>query len=401
MDVFVARQPIFNDRLETIAYELLFRSSSANFSCFVDGDMATLSVINTISSCMQSFDLTAGKKAFINFTRNLVTTEMPTLFDRKSLVIELVEAIEPDADFLLSCGRLKEQGYSFALDDFVLERAHPDLVQLADLIKVDFRSTSAKERRQVVTDHNRPGLSFVAEKIETMEELEEARGLGYRFYQGFFFSRPEVLKGKDIKMLRGNYMRLLAELARPEPDFARMTGVIEADLAMSYKLLRLINTVGHYPVDRITNIRAALVRLGYREILKWAALLMVQELALDKPDALIRQSLVRGKLAESLAPDFGLKRQKEDLFLVGLLSMLDAVMNQPMEAVVYELPLSAEIISTLLGSSSRFAPVLEMVTLYEAARWDEFEQACRKAGVQSTRVSELYLTAVEWADTIQ
>jgi EAL and modified HD-GYP domain-containing signal transduction protein len=350
---------------------------------------------------MQSHDLTAGKRAFVNFTRNLVTTEIPTLFSRESLVIELIEAIEPDAEFLESCAKLKEQGYSFALDDFILSEAHPALIELADLIKVDFRSTSLQERHQVVSRHGRPGLSFVAEKIETMEELEEARHLGYKYYQGFFFSRPEVLKGKDIKMLRGNYLRLLAELAKVEPDFARMTNIIEADLAMSYKLLRLINTVGHYPVDRITNIRAALVRLGYREIIKWAALLMVQELASDKPDALIRQSLVRGKMAEGLAGSFGMKQQKEDLFLVGLFSMLDAIMNHPMDALVGELPLSPAILDTLLGRESRYCRVLSMVKLYEAARWDAFEQSCRENDVQSTVVSEMYLDAVEWADSIE
>jgi len=393
MDVFVARQPIFNRNMHTVAYELLFRSGIENQSSFQDGDQATLTVLNATF-----LDLTGGKKAYINFTHNLITDEIPALFPRGSLVIELLEDIVPDAEFLTACHQLKAKGYEFALDDFISANAVPELINLANIIKVDFLSCDPEDRAKVIRQYRRPGLAFLAEKVETMEEFDEAVQLGYSLFQGYFFARPQILQSKDIKTFKAVHYRLMSELAKADPDFTILTQIIESDVSMTYKLLRVINSASLYPTSRITSVRTALVRLGHKEIKKWSALLMLQDLASDKPEALLRQSLVRAKMSENLSDAVALSHKRSELFLMGLLSLLDVIMNQPMQKLLQGLPIDPEIAVALTGGKNSIGKVLDLVKGYESANWLSLDEKSRELGLGRSDLTKQYCAAVQWAD---
>ena len=241
MDIFVARQPIFNQHREVYAYELLFRSGFENAFGNVNGDQASSQVMTNSFLGIGLETLTGGKRAFVNFTRDLLVDEMALLFPSEQLVVEILENVEPDEEVLDSCRRLKQAGYSLALDDFCFERNYESLLKLADLIKVDFLSTTSKERcekSQQLTDQR---ITLLAEKVETQEDFEEAVRLGYTYFQGYFFSKPVVVSQRGIPGFEVPYIQILQSVRRPEIDFAELERIIKSDLSLTQQLLVPVN----------------------------------------------------------------------------------------------------------------------------------------------------------------
>jgi len=208
------------------------------------------------------------------------------------------------------------------------------------------------------------------------------------------------VQSKDIKTFKAVHYRLMSELAKADPDFAILTQIIESDVSMTYKLLRVINSASLYPTSRITSVKTAIVRLGHKEIKKWSALLMLQDLASDKPEALLRQSLVRAKMCENLSDAVALSHKRSELFLMGLLSLLDAIMNQPMEKLLVGLPIDQEIAIVLNGGQNRIGGVLDLVKEYESANWVALDEKSRALGLGRSTLTTQYRAAVQWADSL-
>lgn len=402
MDMYIARQPIFNTRVKVVAYELLYRSSLENFSTITDGDAATLTVVNNTALSMDLQTLTDGKKAFINFTKKLIVDEIPTIFSKDTIVIELLEDIIPDAPFMKACRSLKEKGYLLALDDFVVANAavSHELLDIVDIIKVDFMLSSHAEQRDIVNRFSNGRVLFLAEKVETSEDFDRAVACGYSYFQGYFFAKPVVVQAKDIKTFQGHYALVLTEITKDEPDYHKLTEIIETDVALTYKLLRLINSPAFYSTTRIKSINHALVRLGQKEIRKWVAILMLRDMSKDKPDEIIRQSLIRAKMAESIGVSMGLAAKKHELFLVGVFSMIDVIMDRPIIEVLNELPLSDEIKDALLGVDNWLFSVLRLIYLYEKADWETFDYVCVRMKIKGSQISDEYYAAVQWASKL-
>lgn len=400
MQVYIARQPILDGQLKVVAYELLYRSSSHNSSSIVDGDRATLAVLGISSMEMELDDLTNGKKAFVNFTQGLILEDYPTMFTSQQIVVELLEDVISDVLVLDSCQRLRQLGYTLALDDFTLAGATADMVAVADIIKVDFRACGSDERAEIIRRYRRPGLVFLAEKVETMEEFHEAREQGFELFQGYFFARPEVLNSQTVKTQQSNYFALLAELNKSDPECHSLTRLIESDVSMAYKLLRLVNSIAFSGRVPVSSIREAVVRLGHRELRRWTALLMVQELCVSKPDVLMRQSLVRARFAECLGNIAGLHGKHNELFLLGLLSLLDALVDQPMHKALEGLPINPDIKDCLLGKTNEMSPILSMLESYERGLWDKVSSACVSLGLNESSLSDCYLQAIQWANAL-
>ena len=239
MDIFVARQPIFDAKKRVYAYELLYRAGEQNQSNVINGDQATSSVVANTLMLIGLDSLTQGRMAFINFTRQLIEEEIPTVFSNELLVVEILEDIIPDKAFIKSCRSLKEQGYVLALDDFVLDYPYEEIVDLVDIIKVDFLLTNPSERHAIIQKYRGRNIRFLAEKVETLEQFEEAVRAGYTYFQGYFFAKPVIMKHKDIKPAAFSYVKILEELGGEQPEYERIAEAIEFDVSLSYKLLRL------------------------------------------------------------------------------------------------------------------------------------------------------------------
>lgn len=400
--VFVARQPIFDAHHRVLAYELLFRSGLEN-ACdpSVSLDKASSSTITSSFLVIGIDTLTNCKKAFVNLTRNLLIGDVPRLLPKKRVVVEILEDTVVDDELLRACRGLKNAGFVLALDDFVYDDSLRPLIELADIIKVDFLQTCGAERSRVIEQVGIPSIRFLAEKVETVEDFNEAVSMGYSYFQGYYFSRPQIMKGRDIPAGKVNYLRLIQEVNRPNMGFERLEDIIKHDLSLSYKLLRLINSSFFGFSTKIESLRHALVLLGEREIRKWASLLALTGLAYDKPRELVSLSVMRARFCESLAPAVGLRDRGSDCFLLGMFSLLDALVDRSLAAILRELPLAEDVRQGLLGSGNVFDGLLQLTLAYEKGQWLDVRAWSGRFGLSETVLPELYLQAVSWGNNME
>ncbi|MCP4715276.1 MAG: HDOD domain-containing protein [Deltaproteobacteria bacterium] len=399
MEVFVARQPIFNIEKEVIAYELLFRTSLENYyDVRVELDEASAQTISNSFLVIGVESLTKSKKAFINFTQNLLISNIPALLPKEMIVVEILENIEPTDEVIQACRRLKQAGFIIALDDFVFEENLKPLIDLADIIKIDFLLTTGDERKTVMEKAGRPEIKYLAEKVETIEDFQAAVEMGYSYFQGYFFSKPVIIQGKDIPNNKLNMMRVISEVNRPEIGFEKLEMIIKHDVALTYKLLRFINSAFFGLRAKVESIRHALALLGEKEIRRWASLLALSSLAYDKPQELVNISVLRGRFCETLAPQVGLGNREADCFLMGMFSLIDALVDKPKEDILTELPLSEEIMHALLGKPNVFNDVFRLMVAYEKGLWHEIPDIANKLQLPEDAIPEIYFKSVEWTN---
>ena len=400
MEIYVARQPIFNTRLQVVAYELLYRSGSENSSSFSDGDCATSSVISNGLMSLGINELTEGKKSFINFTKNLILDKIPVLFSKDIIVVEILEDIVPNDEFIDACRDLKSRGYTIALDDFVLDYNYIELIEIADIIKIDFLSTTRKERRKIISLYRNLDVKFLAEKVESLEDFEEAKENGYSYFQGYFFSKPVIIPGKDITSQVGNYIEIMDELNSSSPEYNKISNIIERDVSLTYKLMRLINSPAFYTNSRITSISHALVLLGFSEIRKWITIIMMRDLGSGKTDEIVRLSLLRAKMCELTSVRLKMRARKNEMFLVGIFSMLDTLMNRSLFDVLSEIPLEIEIIRAILGYDNELREVFDLVLAYEKGQWGIVKRICSRKNIEISDLFTDYQKSIEWIKDI-
>ncbi|MDD3598529.1 MAG: HDOD domain-containing protein [Bacillota bacterium] len=398
MTVFIARQPIFDVLQRIQGYELLFRSSDINAFPGISGDKASVSVLDTAFMSIGIEQLTGGKRASINFTDELLRQSIPTALPREIVIIEILESVRPDEAVLEACRTLRNKGYTLALDDFKLDGPLGPLAPLADIIKVDFLCTPLEQCKAIATDPELSHASFLAEKVETREVFRDAVEMGYTYFQGYFFAKPEVTSGRSIPPQKLTHMQLIAEASRPNPDADRVTDIVSHDLALSYRLLRLVNSAAFGLRTRVSSVRHAILLLGPKEIERWISVLALMNLADGKPDALVTVPVLRGRFAELLAPAAGLGEQSTELFLVGLFSMLDALLDSSMAKALSYLPLAPAITDALLGEPGPFGDILELVKYYEMGDWESASQCGAKLGLEESVIMEAYIEAAKWAN---
>jgi EAL and modified HD-GYP domain-containing signal transduction protein len=393
--VFLARQPIFDHRLKLHAYELLSRSGLDNFYAGGCLDKASSKVIADSSMLLDLDSLVSGKRAFVNVTRDVILKGFVEVFPAQKIVVEVLENVTVDDELVAACTRLRNDGYLLALDDFKYSESLNPLVGIADILKVDFLQTDARTRAAIVERFGKGRARLLAEKVETREMLHEAQELGYTMFQGFFFARPEIVAAQDVPGYKLHLLELLNELHRPELDFGDLEQVIKRDLSLCYKLLRYINSAQFGFRQEIDSIRRALIILGQEEVRKWATLVALTGLGRDKPLELISQTIVRARLCETLASYLGLESRRHDLFLMGMFSMIDAVLGRPLDEVLFPLPISEEIKQGLLGATTGLSVVYDFCLDYERGNWTSLDRHTPK--VDEPTVVKLYIEAVEWA----
>ena len=320
---------------------------------------------------------------------------------KECTIIELTEDIEPDSDVLEMVSKMRQEGYRIALDDFRPGPRMEPLIDLAHVIKVEMSTPKAQQELMLREFHAR-GIRMLCEKVETDADFRWALRAGYDYFQGHFFARPVVMQGKQIPAVKMHCLRLIQEAHRPELDFTRLAALISQDVSFSYKLLRYANSARYGRESKITSIRRALVVLGEDGIRKWIAIAALPAIAGDKPGELITQSLVRGRFCELLGQASG-EGVEDQAFLVGLFSLLDALLDRPMEDTLSELDLAPALDSVLRGQApegSVLNNIYQLVRRYEMADWNEVERLAGHLGTPPDVVGAAYREALPWADQI-
>jgi c-di-GMP-related signal transduction protein len=393
---FIARQPIFDVHRRVAAYELLFRSSEDNCCAETDLNMASKRLIDT--AMLIGLDvLSGGHTIYLNCTEELLCDEYPTIFPPEQTVVEVLETVEATEPVVAACRELKAAGYTIALDDFEDRPDRAALVDLADVIKVDFRLTSPTDRAAMVGRYGNNGRIMLAEKVETDEEFSVAVTQGYSLFQGYFFCRPAVLSTPSVSSVNSQQIQILRLLGSPVLDFPEVEKLIRSDPALCFRLLRYLNSAAFGFRGEIRSILQALTLLGESELRKWLLIVSTISAGRKQPE-LVRLALIRARFLELLGPAVGIS--KSLLFLLGLLSLMDAILELPLSSITEKLAVPATVRSALLGEPSRLRDCFDLALTYENADWESCRDISAKCAVPPGSLSQYYGEALAWAGNL-
>jgi c-di-GMP-related signal transduction protein len=388
---FIARQPIFDERMKVFAYELLFRAGPENV--FQPRREASSTLIVDSATLFDLQTLTGKAKAFINVDQAAILRGAPFLLPPQRIVVEILETVSPIPEVVEACADLRVAGYSLALDDFVDDRKWDPLLPYASFLKVDFRASNEIARREVVERHRRNGLHLLAEKVETQDDMKQARSLGYGYFQGFFFCRPTMMQGRDIPGNKLTFVRLLQAVSEPEMSYSRVEELLKHDPSLVYKLLRYMNSPLVGLRVEIHGVREAIALLGEKEFRRWVSIVAIVSMASDKTPEIIRTALTRAYFCEGISPVLGMGSQASDLFLMGLLSVTDALLDCRIEQVLSGIPVSQDVRTALCGGASPFRDVYETLLAYERADWQALSATVARFRSVEEQVPVCYLAA--------
>ena len=397
---FVARQPIFDRQQEVFGYELLFRSSWSNVYDHTDGDAASAQILNQTLNIHGLANLTGGGRAFINFTRSMMINVDYGMLPPESTVIELLEDVERDDGLVAACRKLKDAGYMLALDDVVYDARYDQLIDLADIVKIDFMQTTAAQRRDMIGQFKRLGVCLLAEKVETHEAFREATESGYAYVQGFFFAHPQIVSGRDVPVSDHNHLLFLSEISRPKLDFDRLERIVKQDVSLSTKLLRYLNSAALGVPNQITSIRQALALLGERPLRRWASLVLLSRLAKGKPSELIVATLIRARFCELISAHTGDGDGQFEAFLVGMLSTIDVMLGRPAEQLLEEMPIPDGVKSAHLDDQTHLGTILGLAIACERADTQRLTELWHALSLTESLVAEAHRAAIVWAQQV-
>lgn len=398
MKNFIARQPIFTRTQDVLGYEVLFRSGPENYFSGTDGDVSAATVDNFLLFGIER--VTSNRLAFFNCSREFLLRDYLTLLPRDRVVGEILETVSPDQETLEACRRLKRSGYRLALDDFVDSPAVAPFVEFADYLKIDFLTTPPSEQQRLAHEYSRRGVQLIAEKVETREDVQRGIAMGYRYFQGYFFCRPEMAERHEIPAIKLNYLRILQIANQRDLDIDQLAYAIKQEPSLVYRLLRYLNSPLFPLRADVSSIPHALALLGEKGIRKWISLVCLAAMAKDKPAELVMVPLVRARLCELLAGVTSLRARAADVFLMGLLSAIDAILDTPMRVVLTDVPVQKEIKQALLGHAGPFRDVYDIVLNYEAGTWTPVLEATGRLRINESLLPELFLQSLDWANQV-
>lgn len=400
MDIFLARQPILNQKRKLFGYELLFRDSMENYMPLdIDGDVATSSVLSRSFLSMGLEKVSGSKTVFINFTQNLILKQVPAILPAKLTVIEILENIIPDQEVIKACTQLKKKGYRLAIDDYIFQPEMTPFLGMVDIIKIDFMQLSLDEIYEKIDDLPDKAM-LLAEKVESWREFNAAKDMGFELFQGYFFCKPEIVKGKDIPASTMAILEILAEVNKQDLNFDTIVPKISRDVSISYKLLKYMNSAFFQRPQKITSIKDALTFLGQEELRRFVSVILMTNMASAGISELAISSCVRAKFCELLGGVISKYKDQEELFTLGLFSLIDAILDQPMEKIMGMLPLSNRITDTLVSKKGDLVELLELVICFEKGDWEKVEILSANLGVTIEELPLFYMEAVEWADAL-
>lgn len=388
---YLGRQPIVDEKSRLYGYELLFRAGAEDhFSG--DRDTATQQVVDHWLMLTPEPDSTV---AFVNCTRAFLVDGLVSILQPSQTVLEIPRDVEPDAEVLAACRELKKQGYRIALDDFFPDPAHAPFLDLADFIKIDFQATSPAMRHDIYKLLAGSWALRIAVKIETEAEMRMARAEGCMLFQGYFFSRPVLVSSPTIPQNRLVYLRLLAALQEEPADLREVESLVLSDATLCYRVLRLANSAMQGHASEITHVREALLMVGDNAMRRMVTVALAGVLGGHRPPALVSMALARARFCELAAPKLAMDPPR--LYLLGMLSLLDALLETSMDRILRNLPLGNEMKEALLGEGGPLSPALEMIRALEACDWQRCEPLRQAAGVSESDIAAMYVDSLHWA----
>lgn len=370
MDVFVARQPVFTTKKKLFGYELLFRQGFENAFPDIDGDTATSKLLSNTFFSFEFNDILGGKPGLVNFTRELILNKTPLLFPQNHIIIEVLEDIEPEPGIIAALKLFREKGFNIALDDFIYHEKFTPMIELCRIIKFDLIATPLDTLTGIVADiRERYDITLLAEKVETYQEFELAKKMGFRLFQGYFFSKPEVLSNKEISSGQMTMLGLINEAGKTDPDLVKIGDLIRKDASVSFKLLKFINSAYFKRSTPINTIKDAITYLGEEELKRFIHVVAASGLNESKPNELMRSSIIRARMCELCGAVLKNNFSTDELFTIGLFSRMDAMLDKKMADILESIQFSDPIRQALLGRDKSFAKILKVITCFEQGDW--------------------------------
>lgn len=399
MKLYIARQPIFNKDNTVFGYELLYRNSEKNSFPSVDDELATKELTTNVLTEFDFTLLTNGKYGFINFSKDTLMSEIPLLFNPKSIVIEILEDVIIDEGLIERIKLLKKKNYVLALDDFVDDGRYEVIMPYIDIIKVEYTRLTPYERKKLAYIY-KDTKKLVAERVETKEDFFHALADGYDLFQGFFFCKPIIVTKTSIAIAQSSYFRLWRETSRDNPDYNSLAEIIKLDVGLMHKLLTHLNTLVFYRGNRITSIKNALVYLGIKRTKRWIMLILLREITGNDSNEIAKQSLIRAVFMEKLMEKLGKENEMQDAYLVGLLSKIDNLLEDNFNTILNELELPSKARCALIKSEGILGESLECIKNYEKSNWSKVAEFAQKYCISPGFFPSLYLRSLEYADKI-
>jgi c-di-GMP phosphodiesterase len=391
---FLGRQPILDTHHGLFGYELLYRASAENqFSG--DPEQATREIIDHWLLLIPDSSRAAS---FVNCTRNAITEGLVTLLPPSSTVLEIPEPLEADAELLSACLTLRLQGYRIALDGFLPRPSRVPLLSLADFVKIDFQSAGFDLRREIYAMASGTGARLLAEKIENDIQLRIAISEGCTLFQGYFFSQPVIVASHSVPQNHLVYLQLMAELHRDPVHLRKVEKLISGDATLCYRILRVANSALQGHPGMVSTIREALLMVGEDSLRRMVTVAMAGALSRHRPAALLSMALTRAQFCELLAPS--LSAEPGQFYLLGLLSLLDALFEMPLARILETVPLSPAMKSALAGDDSPGGRALDLVRALESCDWVRCEKIQHQLGLAEGVIAGMYAQSLRWASAM-
>jgi c-di-GMP-related signal transduction protein len=392
----VARQPILDRAQKVIGYELFFRNGLEEHFNAADAEMASRSTLDT-SLLFGLNVLCHNTRAFINCTRDVLLKDLVTLLPPDQTVVEVLETVEPGDRVIAACERLRAAGYLIALDDFAPNDPRAPLCEFADFIKVDVQATRPEERASLIRRWSTTKCKMLAEKVETTHEFAHARNLGFTHFQGYFFCKPEIVIGREVPASRIRLLRLLEMVCRPEIDLRELENMLKQEASICYRLLRYLNSPIFGFALEIKSVRHAMAILGERELRRWIRLIVTVGAAEQRCSELVLMGLTRARFCELLSVRL---HSNQDLFLMGLLSVMDAILEIDMDTLVEQIPVDHAIKAALLGQTSPLRPLYQLMLAQESGEWTPVTELAIRLELSEEEVGNTWWQALTWAQEV-
>jgi len=401
MEFLVGRQAMLDRNCHTFGYELLYRENIKNNTSFsaLDGNTATNRVIINTFLNLGIDRIAKNGRVFINFTRDLIVQRLYETLPKEKVVVEILEDVAAEDEVVEAIKDAKKQGYMIALDDFVFMEHLEKLVALADIIKIDFLELSRDEIKKQVEIYKNYNLKLLAEKVEDEETFKFALDLGFSYFQGYFFQKPVIEAKTDIAPYQMNILKAMAIINNPESEPEELIKIISGDIYLHTKILAFVNSPFFGLKHKINTIKAAVGILGLKRVKEWLNIMYVSKLSEKKPEELIILSSVRAKLASFLAEHFSV--DEDDAYLLGMFSLMDSILNLPMEIVLKEFDyLSEDLKAALTGKENNCKKLLDFIKMFEVGDFDRAYEIVKDTSLDIEQVNDYYFKSIEFADSI-
>jgi c-di-GMP-related signal transduction protein len=396
--VHIARQPIFDPQRRVFGYELLYRAEALDHACTTSGDLAASRVLTDAILGIGLPTLTGGNaRAFVNFTRPLLVSQAALLLPADAAVIELREDIVVDAEVVEICRDLHQRGYMLALDDFVEGSSAEALLPFANIVKLDVLAPPAHAWQRAARRFAALGKQVVAERVETTDVVTRAKMSGCGLFQGFFFCRPATASVKAVPARRLAYLQFFAALNRPDLNLDMLEDLVKHDVSLTMRVLRSINSAAFGIGREVTSLRHALVLLGVHQVRMWASVWAMAGVNTGGTPEAVSVAILRARSCEALGKAWAGGDAAGDLFLLGMCSMLPAILDQPLERAIADLPLTPAVRAALNGEASPMRSLLDAVLAYEQGEWEQSAAILQTLNLTEKLLSDAYTGALQWA----